>query len=455
MLIQCTDCSKILVANDEKAKKILSGDIKKIKCKSCSNVFEILNIQSVFVSYSHKDENWKDELGKYLQYYEQNNSFKIWTDRELKAGDNWKTLINNAIDQSSVAILLISIDFLNSKFIRNQEVPRILERHKSGKMTIIPVIVKNCPWKKEKWINDLQARPLDGKTLIDFNEKEIDTCLMNIADEVSDIFIEKNKDEIIDDLPEKNFGPEVHRMCNREKQFNMFRKCFTKHINNINPQIYFIHGFEGDAHASFVRRLQSTLIRTYVKKNLGQKAKPFLLENVIWPEDGDLDDLLWSLMRGVDQEFFGSDFSLSNLVNMNAIEKYKNNVVIISHRIPEARWKPNLFQSYIDKFWLQCQKINEMPQFLLFFNILYSRNKVGIFQKRLNLFQKFLIHKQYNCKIIEKLNPVTKDNVSNWFIRYKIENEEYKRKEKVEIIFKEKGELSMSEVEKELKKYAK
>jgi len=100
---------------------------------------------SVFISYSHKDEAWKDRLVPHLRVLQPEELLDTWDDRRIGAGANWYEAIQQAIERASVAILLISADFLTSKFILEQEVPRLLERRQTEGLHIVPVIVRPCP----------------------------------------------------------------------------------------------------------------------------------------------------------------------------------------------------------------------------------------------------------------------------------------------------------------------
>jgi hypothetical protein len=52
----------------------------------------------------------------------------LWDDSRVRAGENWDAEIRKAIDDASVAVLLVSKNFLASDFIANQELPRLLDR---------------------------------------------------------------------------------------------------------------------------------------------------------------------------------------------------------------------------------------------------------------------------------------------------------------------------------------
>ena len=72
---------------------------------------------TIFISYSHVDEEWKDRLIRQLNVLASEEHFKVWDDRRIAAGDDWYPEIEAAVNTASVAILLISEDFLTSSFI--------------------------------------------------------------------------------------------------------------------------------------------------------------------------------------------------------------------------------------------------------------------------------------------------------------------------------------------------
>ncbi len=138
---------------------------------------------SVFISYSHKDELWKDRLAKQLGVLEREGVLDVWDDRRIGAGVEWLKEIEAAIDRASVAVFLVSADFLTSEFILSKEVPRFLEGRAKDKLRVFPVIVRPCMWKKVAWLSRLQARPLDGTPLDSFGEKW-EGELVKIAEEI-------------------------------------------------------------------------------------------------------------------------------------------------------------------------------------------------------------------------------------------------------------------------------
>ena len=72
--------------------------------------------RSVFISYSHADRKWLERLQVHLRPLIRDSIADIWDDTRIKPGDSWQLEIRKALESASVAVLLISADFLASEF---------------------------------------------------------------------------------------------------------------------------------------------------------------------------------------------------------------------------------------------------------------------------------------------------------------------------------------------------
>ncbi len=141
----------------------------------------------VFISYSHKDEEWMKQLRKQLDVLERQQLLDVWVDTELKAGEDWHSRLHSEMLAARVAVLLISADFLTSDFVLDEEVPKLLQAHKKGGMSIFPVLVWPCPWKRVNWLARLQVRPHGARPIAGGSEFEIRQDFSAIADEVAEL----------------------------------------------------------------------------------------------------------------------------------------------------------------------------------------------------------------------------------------------------------------------------
>ena len=76
------------------------------------------NPLKLFVSYSHKDQEQLDELVKYLKTLVDVGKIEPWTDRLLEIGSCWDSVIKDNLSSADIIILLISVDFINSDYIK-------------------------------------------------------------------------------------------------------------------------------------------------------------------------------------------------------------------------------------------------------------------------------------------------------------------------------------------------
>lgn len=138
----------------------------------------------VFISYAHKDDKHRERVVEHLNVLEAEGLIERWDDRLIEAGEEWAEKIDNALMTCKVAVLLISPAFLGSKFVKNVEVPALVERHSQNGMRIVPVLIRDCPWEVVDWLKKLQMRPKDAKPLASSAAKR-DTQLKEIALEIA------------------------------------------------------------------------------------------------------------------------------------------------------------------------------------------------------------------------------------------------------------------------------
>ena len=84
------------------------------------------------MSYSHLDSDWLDRVCAVLNPDIRNGRIQYFDDRALEPGDPWYREIADAIDHARVALLLVSPGFFASKFIVEDELPRIFRAIDDG-----------------------------------------------------------------------------------------------------------------------------------------------------------------------------------------------------------------------------------------------------------------------------------------------------------------------------------
>jgi hypothetical protein len=115
----------------------------------------------VFLSYSHKDERLRDKLATHLSQLKHEGLITDWHDRKIGAGTEWAGQIDEHLNAARIILLLVSADFLASRYCYDVEMKRALARHGAGEARVIPVVLKPCDWHTAPF-GKLKALPKDG-----------------------------------------------------------------------------------------------------------------------------------------------------------------------------------------------------------------------------------------------------------------------------------------------------
>ena len=116
----------------------------------------------LFFSYSHKDEQLRNELETHLALLKRQGVISSWHDRRITAGSAIDQMISSELEASQIILLLISANFLASDYCYEKELSRALEKHENKSAAVIPVILHPCDWHSAPF-GQLRASPTDGK----------------------------------------------------------------------------------------------------------------------------------------------------------------------------------------------------------------------------------------------------------------------------------------------------
>ncbi|MGH9801472.1 MAG: toll/interleukin-1 receptor domain-containing protein, partial [Blastocatellia bacterium] len=86
---------------------------------------------TIFISYSRKDAEWKDRFASHLGVAEKQGQLNQWFDTLIGAGEDWEPQIEAAMNAASIAVLLVTDDYLTSEYVLEKEIPVLLKRRQS------------------------------------------------------------------------------------------------------------------------------------------------------------------------------------------------------------------------------------------------------------------------------------------------------------------------------------
>ena len=100
----------------------------------------------VFISYSHADEELRNELEKHLAALRHQGVITVWHDRRVEPGEELHRQIVAELQAADIVLLLVSADFLGSEYCYEVEMQQAIERHDRNDARVIPVILRPCEW---------------------------------------------------------------------------------------------------------------------------------------------------------------------------------------------------------------------------------------------------------------------------------------------------------------------
>jgi molecular chaperone DnaK (HSP70) len=140
---------------------------------------------NIFISYCHKDKRWRETLEIYLSNLKEQFPLTCWHDGELQGGQEWQDEIKIHLNNAHIIILLVSPDFLYSKYCFNIEMKHALDRHQAGTAHVIPILLRPSGWNHTP-LHTLQALPRNGKP-IPVERRRQEQAFVDIAEEIQKV----------------------------------------------------------------------------------------------------------------------------------------------------------------------------------------------------------------------------------------------------------------------------
>jgi TIR domain len=112
----------------------------------------------LFISYSHADRAWRDRVTRHLRTLD--DILDVWSDELIRTGSNWQEEIRRSLEDAQAAILIVTTNYLGSSFIREHEIPLLLQRRNQDGIPVFPMIAEPCYWQRFQWLAEMQVLPI-------------------------------------------------------------------------------------------------------------------------------------------------------------------------------------------------------------------------------------------------------------------------------------------------------
>lgn len=117
----------------------------------------------LFLSYSRRNSDWVQRLRTLLRPLERRGQLATWVDADLEPGQPWEQQLTQQLTSARAALLLVSADFLASRYVREVEIPAFARRFRAGQtgeaapFHLFWVLLSACDWASVDILRDIQA----------------------------------------------------------------------------------------------------------------------------------------------------------------------------------------------------------------------------------------------------------------------------------------------------------
>lgn len=141
-----------------------------------------------FYSYSRKDKHLLSELDCSLSALKAEGVIEIFWDINIDPGSDWHTETDEELNDADIILMLVSPDFLESKYCQRVEIPIALDLYNCGLVKLIPILLRACEWRASS-IARFQMIPRDCRPITEWSNQadawaEVVNSIRTIAEQV-------------------------------------------------------------------------------------------------------------------------------------------------------------------------------------------------------------------------------------------------------------------------------
>ena len=145
----------------------------------------------LFLSYAREDGKFAEGITPVLLRLEHELNITFFRDIEcLIPSDQWEPKIDEALQQSSIAICFLSLAYFSSAFIQQRELPRIKRRFEAGSLKIVPVFAGPVAVDSDDTFPNIVWVNKPNQPLCDMSDKELNSFAVDFEKNIRRILEE-------------------------------------------------------------------------------------------------------------------------------------------------------------------------------------------------------------------------------------------------------------------------
>ena len=125
----------------------------------------------VFISFAPADQPFLAELEKGLALVRRQELLRAWHRGRVGAGEHRDAAVASQLEAARLVLLLVSRDFLASDDCYNIDIKSAIERHRMGRVRVIPILLRACDWTTAAF-GGLQPLPNDGRAITSWTNND-------------------------------------------------------------------------------------------------------------------------------------------------------------------------------------------------------------------------------------------------------------------------------------------
>lgn len=427
-----------------------------------------------FISYAPSDRGWAQWIAWVLEEAGYSVRIRAW---DFRAGQNEILETDRALTEARQVVAVLTQAYVRENSTRTEWSAALRRDPPGGEPSLAPVRVEEC--RPEGLLGPLL--PVD---LVGLDEAEARETLLAALARAPDR-AERGRRPVFP-LGEARSGPAarapapypglsgppapaggrlIHRMCDRGEQDAEFIRFFRHRFHSRPgiPQLYFLHGEEGEAHESLVERLIQTHVVRRVTSRWGEHRSSIDHKRLAWVYNAGFEEFLEMVFHEIDPQHREKELSPAALIRL--ARRTKKPVLALEHSIWQKQWNrhaASLLDRYLE-FWSQVDARRPEPLFLVFFDFRYPQ-AAGDARRMLQSLAGWWYRHRFiqtvrekeklyfqRVRLLTELSPISPPEVRNWFIRYRIyESDPAKRDQFCGALFRNAARLPMQQVEPEL-----